>query len=56
LGLAFIFRGSVHYHHGRKHGRVQADMVLEKGLRVLLLDLRAARRRLVLPYWVELEH
>jgi len=24
------FRGSVHYHHGGKHGRVQADMVLEE--------------------------
>jgi hypothetical protein len=31
------FRGLVHYHHGRKHGSVQADMVLEKELRVLYL-------------------
>ena len=22
--------GSVHYHHGRKHGSVQADLALEK--------------------------
>jgi hypothetical protein len=31
----------VHYHHGRKQGSVQADMVLEKELRVLRLDLQA---------------
>jgi hypothetical protein len=38
LVLAYSFRGSVHYHHGRKHGSMQADMVLEKELRVLHLD------------------
>jgi hypothetical protein len=37
LGLVYRFRGLVHYHHGRKHGRVQADMVLEKELRILHL-------------------
>ena len=26
--------------YGRKHGSTEADMVLEKGLRVLHLDLR----------------
>jgi len=40
LELAYSFRGSVHY-HGGKHGGVQADMVLEKELRVLHLDLKA---------------
>ena len=30
LGLANSFRGLVHYHCGRKHGGIQADMVLEK--------------------------
>ena len=30
----------------QEHGSVQADMVLEKKLRVLHLDLKAARRRL----------
>ena len=40
LGLAYSFRGSVHYHHGGRHGSVQADMVLEE-LRVLHLDLQA---------------
>jgi hypothetical protein len=25
LGLAYRFRGSVHYHHGRKHGSMQPD-------------------------------
>jgi hypothetical protein len=43
LGLAYSCRGSVHYHH--EHGSLQAHMVLEKELRVLYLDLRAARRR-----------
>lgn len=27
--LSYNFRGSVHYHHGREHGSVQADMVQE---------------------------
>jgi hypothetical protein len=36
LGLAYSFRGLVHY----RHGSMQADMVLEKELRVLHLDLQ----------------
>ena len=40
-GKRLQFRGSVHYHHGREHGGMQADMVLEKELRVLYLDLQA---------------
>jgi hypothetical protein len=44
LGLAYIFRGLVHY-YGRKHNIVQADMVLEE-LMVLHLDPKAAKRRL----------
>jgi len=65
LGLAYSFRGSVHYHHGRKHGSVQeADMVLEE-LRALHLDPKVARRKLssagsqeegLIPHWAELEH
>jgi hypothetical protein len=47
LGLAYNFRVLVHYHHGRK----QASMVLEKELRVLHLDVKAARKR-VLSQWV----
>ena len=31
------------YHHGRKHGSVQPDIVLEMELRVLHLDLKTAR-------------
>jgi hypothetical protein len=54
LGLAYSFRGSVHYHHGRKHGIRLADMVLEEP-RVLHLDLEATRRDYA-PSWVELEH
>jgi hypothetical protein len=38
LGLAYSFRGLVHYHHGGKHGSIQAVMVQEKELRVLHLD------------------
>ena len=46
MGLAYRFRGSVRYHHGGKHGGVQADVVLGEELRVLHLDPQAARRRL----------
>ena len=41
LGLAYSFRGVVHYHQGGKHGSMQVDMVLEKKLRVLDLDPQA---------------
>jgi hypothetical protein len=30
LGLAYRFRGSVHYHYGRKHGSVQAGIAVEE--------------------------
>ena len=43
-GTGLLFRSLVHYHHGRKHGRMQATMMLEKELRVLQLDLKAAGR------------
>jgi hypothetical protein len=45
LGLAYSFRGSVHYHHGGKHGSRLADVVLEE-LRVLHQDLQAVEERL----------
>ena len=45
LGLAYRFRGSVHYSHGWKHESVQEGMVLEE-LRVLHLVLKVNRRRL----------
>ena len=45
LGLADSFRGSVYYHHGRKHGSIQTDMVLEEPMD-LHLDPKAARGRL----------
>ena len=32
------------------------EMVLEKELRVLHLNLKADRRELSLPHWAELEH
>jgi len=53
--LAYSFRGLVHYHHSEKHGSVQADTVLEE-LRVLHLDLKAARRRRVWITVARLEH
>ena len=45
LGLAYRFRGSVHYHHGGKHGSIQADMMLEKELRVVHLDWQTEKER-----------
>jgi hypothetical protein len=42
LELAYNFIGSIHHHHGRKLGSIQADMLLEKELRVLYLHLTAA--------------
>lgn len=32
---------TTHYHHGRKHANVQADMMLEKEPRALYLDPQA---------------
>jgi hypothetical protein len=43
-GTGLQFRGLVHYYHVRKHGSIQADMVLEKPS-IQRLDLKAARRR-----------
>ena len=48
MELAYRLRGSVHYHYGRKHGSIQAGMVLEL-LRVLHLHPKAARRRVLKP-------
>jgi hypothetical protein len=45
MGLAYRFRGSVHYHQGREHGSIWAGMVQEE-LRVLYLVLKASRKRL----------
>ena len=45
LGLAYSFRGSVHYYHGRNHGSVQRDRVLKKP-RFLHLELTDSRRGL----------
>ena len=43
IGAVLQLRGLVHYQPGRKHGSVQADMVLEKELRALHLNPQAAR-------------
>ena len=43
LDPVYSFRGLIYYHHDRKQHRIQADMELEKELRVLHLDLTAAR-------------
>ena len=41
LGLAYSFRDLAYYHHGGRPGGTQADVVLEKELRVLQLHLQA---------------
>jgi len=51
LGLAYSFKGLVHYHHSRNHGTRQTDMVLEKEQRVLHLDPKAIRRDYLQSSW-----
>lgn len=46
IGIDLLFRCLVHY-HGGKHGSVKSDMVLEKELRVLYLDLQSPGRELL---------
>lgn len=49
LGLMpYSLRGVANDNHGGKHGRIQADIVLRKKLRVLRVDSQATRRRLVM--------
>ena len=43
IGTGLQFRGLIYYCHGRKSGGKQADMVLEKELRVLHLDLQVEK-------------
>ena len=45
MGLVHSFRGLALYHHGRNHGSLQVDEVLEESS-ALPLDSKAARRRL----------
>jgi hypothetical protein len=45
LGLAFHFRGLVHYHYGGKYGSIQADLMLEQAI-ILHLGPKAARKKL----------
>jgi hypothetical protein len=62
IGAGLQFGGAVYHHHGRKHGDVHANMVLEKELRVLHLDPMATRRSVSLQavknlsHWVQPEH
>ena len=44
MGLAYRFRGSVYSHHSGSMRMSRKTMVLKKELRVLHLDLVAARR------------
>jgi hypothetical protein len=46
LEVAYRFRSLVHYCYGGKHGGMQADMVLEKELRVIHLDLKVIGKEL----------
>jgi hypothetical protein len=41
--VAYSFRGLVYWCHGRKYDRVQTDIVLEKKMRFLYLDSKAAK-------------
>ena len=41
MGLAYSFRGLIHYCHGGKLDSLQVDVVLEKELGELHLDLQA---------------
>ena len=50
----YSFRGLVQYHHSKKHRSMQADMVLEKKMRVLHFDLQATDSEL--SNWAWLEH
>jgi hypothetical protein len=43
LGLAYSFRDSVHYYYGRKHGSMQADMMLKEPT-VIHFDGKATKR------------
>jgi hypothetical protein len=45
MGLAYSFRGWVHYHFVRKNGSIHVDTGLDEK-RLLYLDLKAARRSL----------
>ena len=49
LGMAYTYRSLVHYRHGEKHESIQADIVLEKELRVLYFDSQAAEGDCVPP-------
>ena len=54
MGLTYRFRDLVHYHHGEKHGRLQAGMVQEE-LRVLHPDWKAAERDCMLNWaWLSI--
>ena len=53
MGLAYSFKGLVHYCHGAKRGGMQAEMVLEEELRVLYLSPQAVGKRM--PHWAWLE-
>jgi hypothetical protein len=46
LGLKYIFSSLVRYHYGGNQVIMETVMLLEKKLRVILLDPKEARRRL----------
>ena len=48
MGLTNRFRSIVHYCYDRKHGGMQADMVLEKDLIVLYPNPQASGRESVI--------
>ena len=52
MGLPYRIRGLVHYQQGREHVSKQADMVLEKELRVLHPDAQVVERE---RHWTWIE-
>ena len=54
IGAGLQFRGLVCYHHGGKHGGMQAGMVLEWYMRVLHLDPQGAGGESEPLAWLEL--
>jgi hypothetical protein len=50
LKVAYSFRDSGHYHHGRRNGSNHTDMILKEP-RVLHLDPKATRRYYLQHLW-----
>ena len=47
MRLVYKFRGLVCYHHGWKHGSMQADIVLEKEIEELFIQTNRQQKETV---------